>query len=50
MVIKFVIKVICMLLFCLSSGFTVIVGRNDSNIKVYYAFTAICIAGVILLW
>jgi hypothetical protein len=39
----------CFILFCLLSGFVAAFGKQESNIKKYYAFTALCIVGVILI-
>lgn len=44
-----IIQSFAIMLFCLISGFTLAFGKADSNIKVYYAFTALCLVGVILL-
>ena len=49
-ILKLLVKVICFIIFCLCSGFTLMLGKTDSNIKIYYVFTAICLAGVVLLW
>ncbi len=43
------VKEICFILFCLLSGFTLTLGAKQSNVRIYYAFSAICIIGVILL-
>lgn len=43
------VKFICFVLFCIFSGFTLTLGAKQSNIRIYYAFFAICIVGVMLV-
>lgn len=48
-IITVIFKFVSFILFCLLSGFTLTLGANDSNIKFYYVFTALCVMGVILI-
>lgn len=49
LILKVVVKTVVLLLFCGISGFTLALGKHESNIKLYYAFTALCLMGVVIL-
>lgn len=42
-------KTACFLLYCLCSGVALTLGAKDSNLRVYYLFSALLFVGVILL-
>jgi formate hydrogenlyase subunit 3/multisubunit Na+/H+ antiporter MnhD subunit len=49
LLLRLIMTVVSLLLFCCISGFTLALGKHDSNMKIYYAFTALCLIGVVLL-
>lgn len=42
------VKIICFMLFCIISAFSVCLGKGGTGMKTYYVFTAILLWGVML--